>query len=122
MAVAEVELLRAACCIAGLNEQVSERERPLLEEIAQRIGVGAASLQAMINRAERDEDFYKQQFNIVKPDAERAIQRLLEVAMASGEISQRQRVLLYHFAERLEVDPQHFEQLLKQAEQNAGKT
>ena len=61
MVMDPVEILRAACCIAGLDEHVAASERPVLDELSRR-RVGKASLDAMVGRAKRDTDFYEQQF------------------------------------------------------------
>lgn len=117
MPIAEVELVRAACCVAGLDEKVCENERPILQKLARGVGVGQASLEAMIDRARNDQEFYREQFRILKPEADRAIRILLQVAMADGEITQEERIILHHFAERLEIDDEKFDRLLHKAEQ-----
>lgn len=117
MSITEAQLVRAACCIAGLDENVCEKERPLLEKLARGAGVGQASLEAMIDRARNDQDFYREQFSVLKPEPDRAIRVLVQVAMADGQITQEERVILHHFAERLEVDDEKFNRLLEKAEQ-----
>ncbi|MEX2672609.1 MAG: TerB family tellurite resistance protein [Phycisphaeraceae bacterium] len=118
MSITEVELVRAACCIAGLDRDVSDAERPLLKKLANAAGVGKVSLEAMIERARTDQDFYREQFDILKPEPDRAIRSLVQVAMADGEISQSERIILRHFAEQLGVDQEAFERLLSKAEQH----
>lgn len=121
MSMTEVQLVRAACCIAGLDEKICEKERPLLDKIARGAGVGRVSLEAMINRARTDQDFYREQFDILKPEPDRAIRTLLKVAMADGVITQEERIILYHFAERLGVDQEKFDRLLEKAERELAR-
>lgn len=116
MSMTEVQLVRAACCVAGLDQEICDKERPLLDKIARGAGVGRVSLEAMINRARTDQDFYREQFDILKPEPDRAIRTLLKVAMADGVITQEERIILHHFAERLGVDEAKFERLLDKAE------
>ena len=116
MVMDQVETLRAACCIAGLDEHIAASERSVLDELARRVGVGKASLDAMIGRAKRDGDFYEQQFRIIKTDAEATMQKLLSVAMADQQLTVDERVVLAHFAEKLGMEAKRFDALLAAAE------
>ena len=59
-----VEILRACCCIAGADGETTPDELAQIKQLAEAEGVGEASLNAMIERAEKDPDFFKQQFKI----------------------------------------------------------
>jgi tellurite resistance protein len=107
-----VEILRAACCIAGIDGAVDESEIPLLKELAHKAGVGAASMNAMIDRAERDPDFYQEMFRVLKADPEQTLQSLLEVARADGAVSDDERRLLSHFAEALGMEQSRFDEIV----------
>ena len=121
MVMDDVEILRAACCIAGLDEHVCEKERPALQRLAERAGVGEASLNAMIDRARTDHNFYEQQFDIVKTDPDSTMKKLLQVAAADNDISQAERIVLAHFAQQLGMTAQSFDQLLTAAENMIDK-
>ncbi|MDX1683481.1 MAG: hypothetical protein R3336_10190 [Phycisphaeraceae bacterium] len=112
----EVEVLRAACCVAGLDKQVCEKERPLLEKIAERAGVGSASLTAMIERAERDQGFFEKQFEYLSADPDATIRLLLDIATSDGDLEDNQRVVIGFFADRLGMDPDRRDQLITAAE------
>ena len=114
--MARVEILRAACCIAGLDRTICEKERPMLQRLADFAGVGTVSLDAMMQRAERDQDFYKEQFKILKADPEATITSLFCVACADGDLTQDQRIILRHFADRLGLDEPRFNRILDAAE------
>lgn len=105
MSMHDVELLRGACCVAGLDQQVTPAEMELLQKLADRAGVGAASLKAMIDMARTNEAFYKQQFKFKHPDPDRVLVELMRVAIADGDLSLDERVILGTFAERLGVPP-----------------
>jgi len=120
MVMSKVEILRAACCVAGLDGYVCDREHPLLNRLAELAGVGGASLQAMIDRAERDQNFYQEQFDALSADPELTIRTLLAVAAADRELSLNERVVLHHFATKLGLPDERFEQVLEEAEKRAG--
>lgn len=113
----QVEILRAASCVAGVDGRAGKRERKLLDRLAGKVGVGFASLEAMIERAETDERFRAEQFRILKSDPNNALHALLSVACVDGVITDGEREILREFATRLEVKPEKFEQLLARAEE-----
>ncbi|MEX2671624.1 MAG: hypothetical protein WD294_05885 [Phycisphaeraceae bacterium] len=112
----QVELLRAACCVAGLDRAVDEKERVLLEALAEEAGVGRASLEAMINRAESDSNFYHEMFETLHRDPEGAMKAMFAVAVANDDITLEQRVILQHFADKLGVSRERCDELLHAAE------
>ena len=111
----DVEILRAACCVAGLDQQISSAERRLLERLAEHAGVGKTSLDAMIDRAVDDSDFYQEQFKTIRTDPDSTMKALFCIAVADHELSTEERVILHQFATRLGMDPKRFNQLLAAA-------
>ena len=111
MSYSEVEVLRAACCIAALDDEVCQKERAILEKLRQRIGVGEVSFQAMLDRARRDHSFYEEQFKILQVEPDAAIKLLVSLAAADREITLNERVVLQHFAEKLGMTQERFEQI-----------
>ena len=65
----KVELLRAACCMAGLDGTIGDAELAIIQKLATDAGVGAASLKAMMDRAKSDPSYYEQQFRFLRGDA-----------------------------------------------------
>jgi tellurite resistance protein len=116
MSMIEVEVLRAACCIAGLDKQIDDNELKLLRKLAHRVGVGEVSLDAMIRRAREDQNFYQEQFRYLHADPQQAMTTLFGLAVADGQLTLEERVILRHFAERLELSEAQFEKLLAAAE------
>lgn len=114
----EVEILRAACCIAAMDEEVCERERPILEKLRERLGVGQVSFQAMLDRAHSDHNFYEEQFKIARVDPDHAIKTLLLLAAADHQITLNERVVLQHFAEKLGMPQDRFDQIYRAAEKH----
>jgi len=88
----------------------------MLKKLAKEVGVGKVSLNAMIDRAANDSDFYQEQFRILKAEPEKTMRRLFAVAVSDGQVTMEERVILRFFADRLKVDEAQFEKFLAQAE------
>ena len=116
----KVEILRAACCVAGANGESSDAEREMLDRLARDAGVGLASLEAMISRACSDQNFCNEQFRVLKADPKDAVSALLEVAMADGTIEDSEAAILKILAGRLDVGDQVFDALLVKAKDIAA--
>ena len=108
-AMAKVEVLRAACCVAGADGNVDESERKLIQELANKVGVGKASLEAMILRAETEPDFYKSQFLVLKTDPSSTMTTMFEIATDDRELEADELKLLKHFSERLGLSEEGFQ-------------
>ncbi len=117
----QVEVLRAACCVAGADGETSEAESELLNRLAKQTGVGFASLEAMVSRACTDANFCKEQFRVLKAEPKEAMATLLEVAMADGVIDDQETETLKVFAEKLSVPADIFDELLQTAHDIAAK-
>ncbi len=111
------EIVRAACAVAGLDERICKHERPMLQRIAKAAGVGTVCLNAMLQRAENDPDFFEEMFNTLRTDPETTVRQLLRVAAVDGEIARNERIVLSHLAQKLGMAEQRFAALLDEAEQ-----
>ena len=112
MPMQKVEILRAACCVAGIEDGVSENEKTLLDKFAQEVGVGKASLTAMIERATTDPEFHKQQFRILKENPQQCLATVIQVAMSDGSVSDSESQVLKSLSDNLGVPSEIFNQLL----------
>lgn len=122
MSINEVEILRAACCIAALDRAVCEKEHAVLDALRKRIGVGRVSFEAMLDRARHDRDYYQEQFQIAMVDPDLAMRTLFQVAVANHRITLEERVILQHFAEeKLGMARDRFERLLEAAERHVER-
>lgn len=108
----KVDLLRAACCVAGCDSETTAAERQLIDRLAKDIGVGAASVNAMIARAQTDPEFHRLQFQVMKKDPSQTMAILLEVAMADGKLTNAEINVLRGLSSNLEVTPAVFDELL----------
>lgn len=107
----KVEILTACCCIAGADGDTSENEARLLNRMAKEIGVGQASLGAMIDRAETDPEFYQQHFTVLKAEPTATLAILFQVALADGALDERENGVLYSLAKNLGVPDEVYTQV-----------
>ncbi|USN99757.1 MAG: hypothetical protein H6810_03600 [Phycisphaeraceae bacterium] len=104
MVMEEVELVRAACCVAGVDGEVTERERAVLQRLAERAGIGAASLKAMMDLAKTDEHFRDDQLEMVHADPAKSFETLYRVARIEREVPREECDLLIRFGHKLGLD------------------
>ena len=109
-----VEILRAACCVAGIDQAIDEKEREVLLRLAQEAGVGSASLDAMIDRAMTHTDFYEEQFRVVQANPKETMQLLFRLAIIDQVLGKTETAVLARLAERLDVSSERFDRWLKQ--------
>lgn len=109
-----IDLLRAACCVANADGNASEPEMALVGKLIKEVGVGRASVQAMMERAKIDPAFCEDQFKILKSDPSDAMLFLLQVAMADGKLTEGEVRVLQTLANNLEVPAEVFDKLISQ--------
>ena len=112
----QVEVLRAVCCIAGLDGTIGPRERAIFEKLAEDTGVGAASVRAMIDFAKNDPNYYEQQFRYLRKDPEASMKTILRVAVVDGKLGPKERFVIDVFARKLGIADDRYRQLLAAAE------
>ena len=121
MSMSKVDVLRAACCIAGIDEHIDDHELRMLRKLAEHVGVGNASLDAMMHRARTETDYYEDQFNLMCDDVDHALKVLFSVAVVDGELGDAERIMLQHFAALLGMTDARFDQLVRAAEWHVRK-
>ena len=117
----QVEILRAACCIAAADGEISDAERGFIERLATKAGVGRASREAMIEQGLTSPRFIESQFRFLLSNADRAIKVLMIVASADGAIGEAEESLVRNFAARLSIDEGRLEQLLRSGQDAADQ-
>ena len=110
-----VEVLRAACCVAGADGKAKPEELALLQRLADDVGVGKASFDAMVSRGEEDQNFYQKQFAVLKADPQQTMAILFQIAMADGQISEAETGILRGLADNLNVPEDIFNGVLEQS-------
>ncbi len=105
----DTELLKATIALAVADGKVRRSEMGVVKGLAQRVGVGETSLQAMFEAAERDESFADDILIRSKDKARAAIKLLVGQARIDGEISDDERSLLVRIATSLGITGTDFE-------------
>ncbi|MCZ6836368.1 MAG: hypothetical protein O7G85_11395 [Planctomycetota bacterium] len=118
MSIQDLEILKAACCVAGLDGDISDREKQTLQVLAKRAGVGKASFEAMIEVAVEDEDYFKKQLDLLRGDTDRTIKTLFQIAVTDRKLGANERIVMQYFADKLEMPPERFEKILAAAERS----
>lgn len=113
----KVDILRAACCVAGIDGQTTDAEKAVIDKLAKDAGVGRASVEAMIERGATDPNFHEEQFRVLKEDPHESMAALLEVAMADGQLSPAESEVLRSLSQKLSVPPEVFDQLVSSVSQ-----
>lgn len=110
-----IEIVRACCCVASADGSITSEERDHLRKLAESIGIGSASLNAMIDRAMRDKEFYRQQFGTLRDDPLVTLDILVEAARAAGPVTEPELKMLWGLASQLGISQQDFGQRIEQA-------
>ena len=116
-----IDLLRAACCVANADGDAGEPEMALVGKLIKEVGVGRASVQAMMDRAKIDPAFCEDQFKILKSDPADAMLFLLQVAMADGKLTEEEVRVLQALANNLEVPDEVFEKMIAQVKETLAQ-
>jgi tellurite resistance protein len=104
----DMELLRAATAVAMADGELRRSEMGLLRGLADRVGVGQVSFDAMIGAAESGALLPE---NILISDPERAktaLELLVAQARMDGEISPQEREILVRIASALRINGEAF--------------
>ncbi len=107
------ELLKAALAMAVVDGKISGHEKSLLKALAQRAGVGAVSLAAMIEQAQENPASHDELFGRAVKDSERAMQLLVAAAHIDGHISEQERSLLVDISFVLGVSAERFNSIFQ---------
>lgn len=117
----EMELLRAAMAVAVADGEMRRSETGVLKGLADRVGIGRVSFDAMIGAAESGALLPE---NILISDPEKAktaFELLVAQARMDGEISPHEREILVRIAAALSISGQTFSNLyesgIKKADQ-----
>lgn len=107
----QVELLRAAIAVAMADGTLSRSEKGVVEGLAQRVGVGKVSLDAMLDTAQADDSIADNILIRSKKRARVALELLVAQARIDGEISDEERSLLVRIAMSLSFTTDEFQSI-----------
>lgn len=111
----KVQVLRAACCVAGSDGNADPTERKILEMLAAEVGVGEASLDAMLQRAETEPNYVEDQFRVLKSDPKESMRLLFSVALSDGVLQDSELNVLQRLAAKLNVTDEVYQNWLVEA-------
>jgi len=115
----QVELLKALIALAAADGKISQSERGLLSGFAARVGIGSASLEAMIERALADPSVRDDLFHRAMSNPELALEMLVATARLDGNITNNERDLLIHVRGILDIPMDNFAQVYERGIQRA---
>ncbi len=105
----ELELLKAAIAVALSDGELRRSEKGIVEGLALRIGVGRASLDAMIDAARQDDSTADNILILSKERARSAFELLVAEARIDGDISNEERAVLVRIAMALGITGDAFQ-------------
>ncbi len=117
----QVELIRAAIVLAVADGKVSSSEKGLLSSFAGRIGIGTASLEAMIERARTDTSMRDDMLHRTMSNPSLTLELLVATARLDGDITTKERDVLIHARERLDISMDDFADIYQRGIQRADK-
>ncbi len=110
------EVLKAVCCLAGAESDVTVEELQLLSGLARRVGIERKPFESLMEKA-KDKDFRQQQIDFVTSDVDGSMNTLIRIARQEGSLQEGHVVmLLWRVAMKLQMSPERFEELLAVAE------
>ncbi|MCH7995304.1 MAG: hypothetical protein IIB57_12795 [Planctomycetes bacterium] len=104
----QLDLLKAALALAMADGVLTRSEKGVVEGLATRVGIGKASLDAMLEAAEHDASIADNILIKDKVKAHTALELLVAQARIDGEISADERDLLVRIAKSLQISDADF--------------
>ncbi len=105
----DLELLKAALVVAVADGGIRRSEKGVVQGLAQRVGIGRASLEAMIEAAEQDDSIADNILIGSTATARSALKLLVAQARIDGEVSDEERSVLVRIATTLGITGDEFQ-------------
>jgi tellurite resistance protein len=115
------ELLKAVLAVAVADGELRRSERGVIEGLATRVGLGRASLDAMIETAEQAGPIGGSLLFKSKEQACRALELLVATARIDGDISDEERAVIVRIATSLNLDSDEFRSVYEAGIERADK-
>ncbi|MEM1184028.1 MAG: TerB family tellurite resistance protein [Planctomycetota bacterium] len=116
MSKSDVDLLKAAACIAGLDGEITPHEAQALRHLARRAGVREDHLETLMEKARTDDDLLNEQLSVVRSDPETTLAVLYQVAAIDGVVSGDERVVVEHFGVMLGLSRERIDKIFSVVE------
>ena len=107
--IEQLELLRAALAVAVADGEIRRSEMGVVEGLAVRVGVGRASLDAMLEAARQDNSIADNILIRSKDRARTALELLVAQARIDGQISRQERDVIVRVATSLGITGDDFQ-------------
>ena len=107
----DMELLKATLAVAAADGELLRSEMGVVEGLANRVGLGKVSLEAMVEAARTDKSFADNILIRSKDKARAALQLLVGVARIDGLISDEERKVIVRIAGGLGITGDEFERI-----------
>ncbi len=104
----QMDLLKAALAVAMADGVLSRGEKGIIAGLAKRVGIGKASLEAMLEAAGQDQSIADHILIKNKAQAHNAFELFVAEARIDGEISQSEFDLLLRIAKSLSITEEDF--------------
>ena len=117
MAKSDVDLLKAAACIAGLDGEITPHEAQALKHLAKRAGVRDDHLETLMEKARVDDDLLNEQLSVVRADPETTLAVLYQVAAIDGVVSGDERAVVEQFGVILGLSRERIDKIFEVGEQ-----
>jgi len=111
--IEKLELLKAALAVAAADGRLSKSEMGVVFGLAARVGVGQASLQAMIDAARAGKDVSDDIVIRSEQGGRTALELLVAQARIDGQISDAEREMLVRIGLRLNITGHEFQEIYK---------
>ena len=117
MAKSDVDLLKAAACIAGLDGEITPHEAQAIKHLAKRAGVRDDHLETLMEKARVDDDLLNEQLSVVRADPETTLAVLYQVAAIDGVVSGDERAVVEQFGVILGLSRERIDKIFEVVEQ-----
>lgn len=107
----DLELLKAIMAVAAADGKLLRAEMGVARGLAERIGVGTVSFEAMLDTARQDESFADNILIRSKAKARSALELLVGLARIDGRISEEERAVIVRVAMTLGITGDEFERI-----------
>jgi tellurite resistance protein len=107
----QLEVLRAVLAVAIADGTTSRGEKGVVQKLAARAGVDAASLDEIVKEARSGPVLESQMFRPVLKDPATAMRLLVATAQIDGEITEEERSVLVDISLKVGVPPDRFGQV-----------
>ena len=120
--MSDIEVIKALCCLAGADTDVTVEELQLLGDLAGGLGIERDAFNAEIEKTRNEETVRQRHMETATRDADAAMLGLIRIVRDGGALGEGHgMMLLWRLATKLGMDAERFESLLVAAD-HAGSS